>query len=1041
LSGLGIMDFRAYSYARPLDSKRWFLVGIFLLFSSVIFGQMSNPPKRATVKHHRIHHRAIVRHHVVRRKIKKPVRIQNKMKLHVPHPGAGGEEHSDWFFRRRAWPNETIDPAFYPNALAQARQMPVLSMHTGKDGVLSTMNWQSIGPNSIDGRATCIATHPTDSNTFYIGAASGGLWKTTDHGNSWVCVTDTFGSLSIGCVTLDPTAPETIYLGLGECNESGDSYGGDGLWKSTDGGNSWNYLGFAAAQYIAKILIDPNNHNQLFVAVPGPNTYSDTNRGIFRSTDGGVTWTKTLRAPVIYATASGCNGDSIRSEFIDIAMNPLNSGELVAGAWDHSITIGPGFCPGGSGGPNTGIYRSTDTGNTWARIDTLSNGLPNGKKYGVLGRIALLWTISEGDKKAEDYLFAGYIRTDTNPVTHVLSDENFEGLYRSMDEGVTWAKVLDSTIKIPMGGIQYKDSANITNAQGGYDFFLASGTVPTIGNPDIYIGGIDIFRSTNLGASWNDITDAYSQYYAKDNRQQHSDQHGLAFTAASSGTDMVVVSDGGVFNTRDFGTNWSQTKGLPITMFYAIEPWAPGMVSTPATISASDLRIMGGTQDNGTLVHGLTANNQTFGTDSDFAWVCQGDGGVTLSHPTDTNKIIATAGIGQIFARNTLDSLVPTPLGTKDTTHDNLPRWHALSTLLLYGPRAITDTTESAAFTVPMALDAVNGTDLYTGRCHVYHAVLDWTDLESTKWYKWSPVLAGNTTNDSEWYYGDVETIAVGVRDASGNPMLWAGGYSSTSGTEVWRTSVNPARADTVAPTWISKKGSVPNANIAQIVPDRSDSMTAFLCTSAATNVAHVMKTTNGGTKWTNISGNLPIAPVSAIVIDTLAEQGNPVSKNQCIIAGTDVGVYVTTNGGAAWAQLGDGMPHSIVSDLKIYKNMLVASVYGRSLWALDISNLQAAPSDVEAQAGSAAPRVSIFPNPVVGNESFSVSASGSGQPITGCRLIEESSGEEFGAKLENNGDGSCSVSPASDLVSGAYIVQLFDGNQIMGQGRVSIVR
>jgi hypothetical protein len=1037
------------------NSRWWFLFAFLFLIQGVCIAQTASEVKSHPVKHQPApHHSRYTRH---RRKAshaaKKPVLIHNqikhplqdKIKLHTPLAGHDGDERDDWFYRRRAWPNQTIDPAFYPNALAQAAKMPVLSNHIGKDGALAVMQWQSIGPNSIDGRITCIATHPTDSNTYYVGAAAGGLWKTTDHGGNWTCVTDTFGSLSIGCVTMDPTQPETLYIGLGECNGSADSYPGDGLWKTTDGGNSWQYLGFAAAEYIAKVLIDPRNHEQLFVAIPGPSSLSDTNRGVFRSTNGGASWDRQLSGGVITDTISHSplTVDIFRTGFIDIAMNPQNSGEVVAAAWDHSMTISSEyFNPGsGSGGINTGIYRSEDTGNTWVRMDTIaSSGLPNGENFKVLGRIALLWPESSGNALSQDYLYAAYIRNDTDPISHYVIDENFEGLYRSSDEGVTWVKMLDSTIKIPMGGIQNKDSANITNSQGGYDFFLAAGPTPASGNPDIYLGGIDIFRSTNAGQSWNDITDSYSQYYAKDNRGQHSDQHGLAFTAATSGNDMIVVSDGGVFGTRDFGTTWSQTKGLPITMFYSIEPWTPGMAGTPTTISASDLKVMGGTQDNGTVAHGFTASSQSFGTDSDFAWINQGDGGMSLSYPSDTNRMITSAATGAIFARNTLDSLVPNPLGGHDTTHDTLPRWHTLSYRLLYGSHALTDTNESAGFVIPLALDSERPTDLYTGRCHVYHAVLDWNDLENTKWYTWSPVIAGDLTDDSLWYAGDIETIALGPRDASGNPMIWAAG-SGLGGSEVWRTIVNPARADTVAPKWESKKLGVPAVNVAQILPDRSDSLTAFLCTSAASKVDHVMKTTNGGTRWTDISGNLPEAPVSAIVIDTLAEDGNPLLKNQAIIAATDVGVFMTTNGGLAWARLGTGLPSVVIGDIKIYKNMLIAATHGRSLWALDISGIQAAPSIVQTQAGSTAPRISIFPNPVMGGESFSVSVSGNDQPITACRLIEESSGHEFEAQLVTNSDGSYGLTPASGISSGAYMVQLFDGTQFVGQGRVSIVR
>ncbi len=1033
-------------------SRWWFLFAFLFLFQSQSFGQAANTNALPVTKHtaalhpqkHPKHRRTILR------RKQKPAHIQTEVKLqpqnpairNTPKPGHEGDERSDWFVRRRAWPNQTIDPTFYPNALAEAARMPVFANGHRKDGALSVMQWQSIGPYSIDGRVTCIATHPTDSNTFYIGAAAGGLWKTTNHGGSWTCLTDTFGSLSIGCVTLDPTQPQTIYIGLGECNGSADSYPGDGLWRSTDGGNSWQYIGFAAAQYIAKVIIDPRNPEHLFVAIPGPNSQSDTNRGIFHSTDAGASWERSLSGGVSITHAADCTSDTLfQVGFIDIAMNPVNSGELVAAAWDHSMTIGGNFCPGGSGGPNTGIYRSTDTGKTWARIDTLSNGLPNGKKYGVLGRIALLWTMAFSEVTTPDYLFAGYIRTDTNMVTRLMQDENFEGLYRSSDQGMTWTKLLDSTIKIPMGGIQNKDSANITNAQGGYDFFLTAGPVTgPIGAPDIYLGGIDIFRSTDLGQSWKNITDSYSQYYAKDNRAQHSDQHGVAFTCAKSGTDLIAVSDGGVFHTRDYGTTWGQTAGLPITMFYTIAPWEAGMANTPEPLSASDLKVLGGTQDNGTVAHGLTSKFLSFETDSDFAWIGQGDGGMTAAYPHDSNKLVCSAAIGAIFARNTLDSLVPNPLGGHDTIHDTLPRWHTLSYRLLYGSKALTDTNESASFVIPLALDNERPADLYTARCHVYHAVLDWNDLENTKWYRWSPVLAGNA-NDSLWYYGDIESLSLGVRDAAGNPMLWAGGYYLAASPKLWRTTVDPTRNDTTPPHWVSIVTGLPTAIISSIVPDRSDSMTAFVSSIAASTGPHVLKTTNGGKKWISISSNLPATPVSAIVIDSFAEHGNPLLKNQVMIAGTDIGVYVTTDGGADWAQLGTGLPHSIVSDIAIYKNMLIASTHGRSAWALDISDLQAAPLSVVEQDGNRAPSISIFPNPVVRNESFSVRAATGTNTITTCRLIEEASGRDFDAPLERHDDGSYVVSPGSDLSPGAYIVELFNGNQVVGEGRVSIVQ
>ena len=1023
-----MISLRTFRYASLLILS----IGLNTVLAQVLTTAPPNGPAR-------VHHAATVRHQHVRNfktrtrghlhpsKKRKPSLVQSQIQHHVPPPGHDGEEHSDWFWQRRAWPNRTIDPNAYPTALAQAERMPYYNPLAqqgegarGEAVPLSSFQWQPIGPYSIDGRASAIATDPTDSNTLYIGAAAGGLWKTTDHGASWRCVTDTFGSLSIGCVTIDPIHPDTIYIGLGECNQSADSYPGDGLWKSTDGGNSWNYLGFGSAQYIAKILIDPRNDQQLFIAVPGPGALADTNKGIFRSTDAGATWTRAL---FVRPSASDCVG------FIDIAMDPLNSGELIASAWDHSITIGANFPPGGPSGPNTGIYRSIDTGAKWTRIDTIaSSGLPNANTYKVLGRSALLWTKDDLDS-THDYLFAGFIRADTNPVTHYLTDENFEGMYRSSNQGLTWLKILDSTIRIPMGGVQGKDSSNITNAQGGYDFYLAAGTT---GHPDLYLGGIDVFRSTDLGASWKDITNSYSQYYVKDNRQQHSDQHGLAFTSAKSGTDLIAVNDGGVFETRDYGTTWRQMAGLPITMFYAIEPWRGGMAGLPSTISASDLKLFGGTQDNGTVGR--------FGSDTNFAWVNHGDGESAISHPTDSNKLISSLQYGIIFARNTLDSLVPLPLGMKDTTHDTRPRWHTLSYRLLYGPHPLTDTQEAVAWNAPMALDDNNPNEFYTARCHIYKATLDWNDLENTTWQKWSPALAGNLSNDSAWYSGDIETLGLGVRDAAGNPMLWAGGYSYTV-PKLWRTAVDPTRPDTIAPRWISITSGLPTAVISAIVPDRSDSMTAFCANASASNVAHVLKTTNGGKKWTTISGNLPATPVSALVIDTLEEHGDPLLKNQVLIAGTDVGVFATTNGGAQWFTLAPGMPHIIVSDLKIYKNMLIAATHGRSLYAVDLSGLSGVPSAVAASSPSNRSGLSIYPNPVMGNSSFSIRLQSADAAPPTCRMVELSSGRVLMMPLESRGAGEYRISPGAQLSPGAYLVELLDGKRMLGEGRVSIVR
>ena len=1009
---------------RPRFQSRYVLVACVAAFLSAMLparetvAQSKNLVARDTAYRAKSTHK---KRHAAKKAVKAPKRGKVHAKLMMPPPGHDGEAMDIGYMRRRAYPNETVDPEAYPRMLAAAQKMPVLIPGGGKHSTQATTQWQPLGPYTIDGRITCIATHPTDSNTFYVGAASGGLWKTTDHGSSWKCVTDTFGMLSTACVAIDPIQPETIYLGMGEPNGS-DAYPGNGLWKSTDGGGSWTTLGFAKSQFLGKILIDPRNHLNVFLAIPGPRTISDSNRGVFHSTDGGASWTRSL------LPRNGKLKTSIPVGFIDVAINPLNSGEMVAYAWDASTAVG-NFGP--SFGPGTGIWRTTDTGTSWNRMDTLaSSGLPNGVKYKVLSRGGVVWGVT-GDKRDQSVLFAAYTRGDTNAVLKVMTDDNFLGLYRSMDDGLTWTKILDSTYRIPMGGQQWKDSTGITNAQGSYDFYLAlHQTYPV---PELYIGGIDVIRSNDLGSTWKDIVDGYSKYYVNVDRHQHVDQHGLAFTAATSGTDLLTVSDGGIFHSDDFGQSWNQLTGLPITSFWAIEPWKGGMANTPTTITASDLKMIGGSQDNGTMSHGLTNGN-------DFSWICQGDGGQIATYAADSNWLVASSEYGAIYARNSLDSLVPNPLGIRDTTHDTRPRWHWLSYQLLKGPHALTDTSEAATFMVPITPDELDPTTLYTGRCRVYRAKIDWNDLENTTWQTWSPPLGGDLAKVSVWGDGDLQAVRTGVRDTKGRPMLWACGANNSTGPAVWRTVVDESRADTTMPKWIPIPNGLPSYYIVDVAPDQRDSLTAFVTAAYAGVGGHVFRTTNGGRNWVSITANLPPAPVNKIIIDTLAEHGDPLLRNRALLVATDVGVYVTTNGGGTWLQLGTDLPHLSITDMKMYKNMLIVGTHGRSMYAIDISDLQAS-SGVAESAAPSTPTMHVYPNPTTEAAGFRLQWDGSSSRPTSCVLIEESNGKSVTAEIADEGSGSYHVSIPTAVRPGAYIVQLLNGEHVLASSRVTIVQ
>ena len=220
------------------------------------------------------------------------------------------------------------------------------------------MTLRSIGPAFMSGRIADVAIHPDNPNIWYVGVGSGGVWKTVNAGTTWQSVFDGQESYSIGCITIDPSNPHTIWVGTGE-NVGGRHVGfGDGIYRSRDDGATWENLGLKDSQHISKILVSPDDPNTLWVAAQGPLWSKGGDRGVFKTTDGGSTWTKTL-------------GDDEWTGATDILMDPRSPDRLYAATWQHQRTVA-GYM---GGGPETGIYRSEDGGVTW---EELTEGLPEG---------------------------------------------------------------------------------------------------------------------------------------------------------------------------------------------------------------------------------------------------------------------------------------------------------------------------------------------------------------------------------------------------------------------------------------------------------------------------------------------------------------------------------------------------------------------------------------------------------------------------------------------------------------------------------------
>ncbi len=370
-----------------------------------------------------------------------------------------GEKPHDWFYMQRAYPGRLINEDAHQMAYRQARAM-AQEYAERNQGI-----WIPRGPTNIGGRITGIVFHPSNGNIIYAGAADGGVLKSTDGGVNWTMLTDDFITLSVGDVTIDPSNPNTVYVGLGEANLAGDNYDGDGIYRTTDGGTTWTNIGLAQTKRIGRVAVHPTDPDIIFVAGAGAQFSTDSARGVYRTTDGGMTWQK-----VLYISDS--------TSAIDVRINPLHPDTVYAAMWERLRSP----IRRKAGGVTSGIYRSTDMGTTWSE---LTSGLPSGPNVGRIG-IA----ICQGT---------------TNILYAIYADSigYFESVFKTTDGGNTWT---------PTGG---QPSSYLYYSFGWY--FGQIRVHPT--NPDVvFVLGVPLYRTTNGGNSWSDVSGI-----------QHVDHHALEF--------------------------------------------------------------------------------------------------------------------------------------------------------------------------------------------------------------------------------------------------------------------------------------------------------------------------------------------------------------------------------------------------------------------------------------------------------------------------------------------------------------------------------
>jgi photosystem II stability/assembly factor-like uncharacterized protein len=390
------------------------------------------------------------------------------------------------------------------------------------DALLSAYRWRGIGPNR-GGRSIAVAGVKGRPREAYFGAVGGGLWKTVDAGNNWMPVTDgQISSSSVGAVAVSPSNPDIVYIGMGESCIRGNIMPGDGVYKSTDAGKTWARVGFANVDAISRVRIHPTNPDIVYVAAFGQYYGPSEERGIFKSTDGGKTWRHTLfRDP--------------RTGAVDLAIDDNNPNVIFAALWEaYRIEYQMS-----SGGPGSGLYKSTDGGETWTEI-TRNQGLPQG----VVGRIGVALT-----------------KADSNRVYALVENEK-GGLYVSDDSGATWRLANDSR----------------TVRQRAFYYTHVHGD--SLNKDVVYMLNTALFRSTDAGKT-----------IAQVGQGTHGDHHDL-WVDPDDSDHIVVANDGGgaiSFNISSAQRTWSD-QDFPTAQWYHV-----------VTTAHLPFHVCGAQQDNSTL--------------------------------------------------------------------------------------------------------------------------------------------------------------------------------------------------------------------------------------------------------------------------------------------------------------------------------------------------------------------------------------------------------------------------------------------------------
>lgn len=774
-----------------------------------------------------------------------------------------------------------------------------------EESVFKNIIFRSIGPTVMSGRVVDIEANPDDPTIFYAAYASGGLFKTSNNGITFEPIFDKEPTIIVGDIAVD-WANNTIYIGTGENNSSRSSYAGAGIFKSTDGGKSWKHLGLFGSHRTGRIVIDPKNTNIIYVAALGSLYSSNEERGIYKSTDGGESFSKVLYVNDVTGA-------------IDIEINPENTEILYAAMWDRERRAWDFR----ASGKNSGIYKSMNGGLNWVKLE---GGLPEGEGFGRCGLAlspskpetiyALIdnntprndTTKKEELKITKDVLRKiskeDFLRLKKEDVEKYLAKYNFPKEYNY--EYIT-EKIEDNVFK-PSALVDYLEDSNnnlfetdVTGAEvyrsddGGktwkrthedyldnvfytYGYYFSNIRVSPTNPEKIYILGVPLIRSDDGGKSFISINE--------DN--VHADHHGLWINPKKDG-HIINGNDGGINISYDDGLNWHKANTPAVGQFYSVN-----------YDLAKPYNVYGGLQDNGVWYGPSDNTNNTDWQNTGsypFKSLMGGDG-MQVAIDTRKNDVIYTGYQFGNYYRI---------VKSKDEYKYITPK-HKL------GNRPYRFNWQAPIQLSPFDMDVV-----YFGS-NMLHRSTDRGDNFET--------ISGDLTNGGKKGnvpYGTLTTISV---SALKEGLIYTGSddglvYATKDEGEKWENISAGLPKD----LWISR---------ITASAFRVSTVYAALNGYRWDNFeAYVYRSDNYGKNWKKIGVNLPKEPVNVIKEDTKDEN--------IIYLGTDAGLYVSLDRGYTFMPMTGNLPNVPVHDIAIHpiEDEIIAGTHGRSIYIADVNPIR----------------------------------------------------------------------------------------------------